>query len=123
MEYMQSNDKQIKIFTSAVAVGAGVTGVTSQNGSGLTVARTGVGTYTLTLDKRMYALVGANVIVQGSTLEYLYGQVTEFDNTTTPNAPVVTMKLFKTDTAAAADVANACTLLFTLIMKNSSLTR
>ena len=123
MEYMQSNDKQIKVFTSAVAVGAGVTGVTSQNGSGLTVARTGVGTYTLTLDKRMHALVGANVIIQGSTLEYLYGQVTAFDNTTTPSAPVVTMKLFKTDTAAAADVANACTLLFTLIMKNSSLTR
>ncbi len=115
---MQSSDRNIKMFTSDVTLAVGGA-VTAQNGLGVVVARTGVGTYTCTLSKEMYKLVGSSVMVKGSVLESLAAQVTDYDQTD-KQAPVVTFKLFNTTTGAAADVANICELLVTLIFKNSS---
>lgn len=115
---MQSSDRNIKMYTSAVSVAVGGA-VTAQNGLGMVVARTGVGTYTCTLSKEMYRLVGANVTIRCATLDPLQAQVTTYSQTN-KQAPVVTFKLFNTTTGAAADVANICDLLITLMFKNSS---
>lgn len=115
---MQSSDRNIKLYTSAVTVAVGGA-VTAQNGLGMVVARTGVGTYTCTLSKEMYKLVGANVTILCSALNPLQAQVTSYSQTN-KQAPVVTFKLFNTTTGAAGDVANISDLLINLIFKNSS---
>jgi Flp pilus assembly CpaE family ATPase len=99
-------------------VNLGATGAvstqTKQKLSGFVVARTGVGTYTITLSARYSELLGLDVNIIGANATYAAtaGREMFITSDLTTTTKVITIKFLRTDTGAVAEVEDNAKLLF-----------
>lgn len=108
---VQALDNETKIVAGNFTVSTGTP--TKVAGLGWTVAGTGTGEFTVTLDDRYPALIAANAIVEGTGGIDLFAQI---DATDVADARTVVINTV----VAAVPTATDCTVHFTLILRNSS---
>lgn len=112
---VQAMNKEIKIIAGhfdAVAASA-----TKVQGLGYTVAKTGTGEYTITLDDPYNALISGQVTVEDSTPVDLVAQIDNHDVTGTVKTVVINLLAAASPTNGAATTK----IHFALFLQNSSL--
>ena len=105
-----------KLVVLTKVVTFGTASISSQTGKGLTVTRNGAGDYTVTLEDKYNALMGASVIFEATSAVDLVPQLNTVAVSTTPSLGI---KLLAS--ATATEPASGTKLYITLILKNSSL--
>lgn len=106
------NREMVLLFGNVVTSTNGA--IASQVCKGFTVARTGTGVYTITLDDTYAALLHGLSSARGSVTAGK-GQIS---NVTAVNlaTKTITVTFYRPDTQAAADVTDGNTVVFTLIL-------
>lgn len=95
-----------------------------QNGTGVPLARTGVGVYTVNLADRFPAntLVGYAARTINATLvagDGTQGEITA-ENYSSAAAPTLTLTMYASNTGVAAEIPSGATLLLELVFKNTA---
>lgn len=99
--------------TISLNASAAVTGSTIK---GASVAKTGTGEYTITLEDKFSELISISVQVGGNVSEDLFGSVGAVDVASAKTIEVLTVA----NTGAAANATAATTLYVTAMLSNSS---
>jgi hypothetical protein len=116
--FMGSFDKGVVMIHAKVAIGGtGAPTLSVQDSFGVaSISRTGAGAYTLTLNDKYQALLGANVTVVGATGEGLIPQVTADTVATTKTVGLV----FIAHGGSAADPTSGDVLHVQIWLRNSA---
>lgn len=108
---VQALDNEVKIIAGNFSVASGTP--TKVAGLGWTVAGTGTGEFTVTLDDTYPALIAATANTEISGGGNLYAQI---DSTDVGSAKTVVINTMAAGTPTATD----CTVHFTLVLRNST---
>ena len=103
---------------SAVTLTGGIDGVSDSTIRGATVARTGVGEYTVTLADKFHALLWAGMTVEASTAVDLVPQIKSTD---VSGAKTIVFRLLAG--ATPTEVAAAAKIHFNAFLRNSSVVK
>lgn len=101
---------------TAVTLTGGVDGVASSTVKGASVARTGVGQYTITLEDKYKAVMAIHATLEASSAVDLVPQIKSVD---VSSAKTIVVNLLAA--ATPTEVAAACTLHFSAFLRNSSI--
>lgn len=112
---LQALNPEVKIIAGSFSIAASGGAATKVTGLGYSVAKSGTGAYTITLEDAYPACISAVATVQAATAVDLVAQVSSVD---APGKSVVVKLL----TAATAVEPSAVTVVnFCLLLQNSSL--
>lgn len=120
-DFIQALGKGIKVISGSFAPnGASAVASTSVKGKGFSVARTGAGVFTITLQDAYVALLAGHCSLQLATAADQYVQLGAID---VVSAKTVVINVWDISDAALADIAaNAGNRIhFTLVLSNSTL--
>jgi hypothetical protein len=118
-DFVQVLGKGVKIIAGSFAPnGAGAVSSASNKGKGFSVARTGVGVFTITLEDSYVSLLGANLGLQLSAADDKILQLGDID---VLSAKTIVIRVWDISGAAVADIAaNANNRInFSLYLANS----
>lgn len=115
---MQAINREVKVIAGSFAP-AGTGAVTDVKGRGFTVARTGTGEFTVTLEDKYVELLDAQTTLQLATAADQYAQLGAID---VVSAKTVVINVWDVSGAAVADVAADANnrVNFCLMLRNSS---
>lgn len=114
---VQGLNKELKLIAGTFSIAASGGAATKTQGLGYTVAKSGTGVYTITLDDRYNALVAATATVQAATAADLVAQAVSSD--VTAATPTVVLRL--NAGAVATEPAAVTVVSFVLVLQNTSL--
>lgn len=106
------------VTAAAVSLAGGIEGVSSSTVNGASVARTGVGEYTVTLSDSYNALESCNLTLKAATAVDLVPQIKSDD---VSSAKTIVFRLLAG--ATATELAAVATVNFSAVLRNSSLTK
>ena len=118
--YPSLNTKSMNLSGSFAPNGTGAVDNTQNNGRGFTVARSGVGTFVITLDAKFVRLRSCGLTVQLATPANTFAQLTGETVATTQTITITTLTA-----GAAADIAAAAgnRIHFDLDLSNDTVQR
>lgn len=109
-------DKNVVCLTGTATIATGTGGVTANNCLGLSVARTGTGAFTITLQDRYPELLSVNLGIAKATAQDLVAQVESVNLSTR----TITFRLL-TGTTPTDVTSEAATLYIDVKLKNSTI--
>lgn len=115
LKNVQALDYKVTVLSGTCSVPTGGAAVTANAILGATVARTGTGTYTITMVDSFPELLACHISVLKATAQDLVPQLVSL------SGKVLTFKLL-TGTTATDVTSEAATLYITLVFKNSTIT-
>lgn len=120
-DFLQGLGKGVKVIAGSFAPnGSSAVSASSRKGKGFTVARTGTGQFTITLQDAYVALLSASLSLQLASADDKFLQLGAVD---VVSAKTIVINVWDVSGAAAADIAaNAGNRInFVLVLSNSTL--
>lgn len=113
-DVMQALEKGVKVIAGSISIGSNAA-VSSETIMGASVAKTGTGAYTITLEDAYPALLSCNLTVMAATAVDLVPQIVSAD---VVSAKTIVFKLLTG--ATATDPSAACKVQVMIVLKNST---
>jgi hypothetical protein len=117
---IQCKTKGVKIIVGSITLSAAAAVTANSTDGILSVVKTGTGSYTVTLRDRYVSLQGLELaLLAAGTAAFTVHATSQAVASATPTVVIKTCAI---GTGAPADVGVACTIYFTLNLKNSTAT-
>jgi hypothetical protein len=114
---VQALNKEVKIIAGSFSIAASGGAATKVSGLGYSVAKSGTGLYTVTLDDQYSDLIAASATIQAATAVNLVAQIKSETLAASTRTFIISLNAGATPTEPAA----VTVVHFVLVLQNSSL--